>query len=154
MKFGVENRNVNFASPLIERNVATHSLTHCSLIAATRGPTQVQSAYHSQSSRAKLTCSSTAAWLSPMLLPNTQFRSTAAACSVPCPPAASAKRNVPVTSRQASSERTKLIYAAYSLGAAPSEFRLNAFPPAKPLPLSLHRLGSLQTTSSPRRIDL
>ena len=63
----------------------THVHTHCSLIAATRGPTQVQSAHHTQSSRAKLTCSSIAAWLSPMLLPNTPFRSAAAACSVLCP---------------------------------------------------------------------
>jgi hypothetical protein len=121
MKFGVENRNVNFASPLIERNVATHSHTHCSLIAATRGPTQVQSAYHSQSSRAKLTCSSTAAWLSPMLLPNTPFRSTATACSVPCPPAASAKPNVPVPTSATSSEGTKLFCAAALVGAAPSK---------------------------------
>ena len=108
MKFGVENCNVDFASPLIERNVATHSLTHCSLIASIRGPTQVRSAYHTQSSKAKFTCSSTAAWLSPILLPNTPFRSTVAACSIPYPPAVSAKRNVPVTSRLLSSERTKL----------------------------------------------
>ena len=77
-----------------------------------------------------------------------------ATAPVPQDPDASAKRNVPAPTRRASSDQTKLIYAAYSLGAAPSEFRLNAFPSAKPLPLSLHRLGSLQTTSSPRRIDL
>ena len=76
-----------------------------------------------------------------------------AAAPVPCPPAASAKRNVPAPTRSASSERTKLIYAAYSLGAAPSKSNLNAFPPAKPLSLSWSCLGSLQTTSSPRRID-
>ena len=63
MKFWVQNRDVNFASPLIQRNAATHTLSHCSLFAATRGPAQVQSAHHTQSSRAKLTCSSTAAWL-------------------------------------------------------------------------------------------
>ena len=28
MKFGVENRNVNFASPLIERNVRSYALSH------------------------------------------------------------------------------------------------------------------------------
>ena len=67
MKFRVQNRDVNFASRLIQRNAATHTLSHCSLFATIRGPTQVQSAHHIQSSRAKLTCSSTAAWLSPML---------------------------------------------------------------------------------------
>ena len=121
MKFGVENRNVNFASPLIERNVATHSLTQCSMIAATRGPTQVQSAYHSQTSRAKLAYSSSEAWLSPMLLPNTPFRSTAAAYSVPCPSVASTKQNAPVMSSATSSEGTKSFCAATFLREAPSK---------------------------------
>ena len=116
-------------SPLIQRNAAAHSHTHCSLIAPTRGPTQVPSAHHTQSSRAKLTCSSAAAWLSPMLLPNTPFRSTAAACSVLCPPA---KRNVPATSRLASSERTKLICAACPLGAAPSKYPSRRSPALDP----------------------
>ena len=120
MNFGIENRNINFASPLIERNVATHSLAHCSLITSIRGPTQVQPAYHTQSSRAKLTCSSTAAWLSPMLLPNTPFRSTAPAWSVSYPPVASAKRNVPVASRLPSSERTKLSALPTPWGALPA----------------------------------
>ena len=58
-----------------------------------------------------------------MLLPNTPFRSAAAACSVPYPPAASAKRNVPVTSRIPSNERTKLSgCAAYSHGDAPTKY--------------------------------
>ena len=66
-------------------------------------PTQVQSTQHTRSSSTKLTCSSTAAWLSPVLLPNNPFRSTAAACPVPRPPAASAKPNVPVMSSAACS---------------------------------------------------
>ena len=139
---------------MIERNADTLSHTHCSLIAATRGPTQVPSAHHTQSSRAKLTCSSTAAWLSPMLLPNTPFCFTAAACSVPCPPAASAKQNVPVTSRQASSERTKLICAACSLGAAPSKYPVELLPASHAMTLSWFGLVSLQTSVSPVRISL
>ena len=88
----------------------THTLTHTVrwLQQHEALSTQVQSAHHTQSSRVKFTCSSNAAWLSPMLLPNTPFRSTAAACSVPCPPTASAKRNVPVTSRLPINERTEL----------------------------------------------
>ena len=121
MKFGVENRNVNFASPLIERNVATDSHTHCSLIASIRGPTQVQSTQHTRSSSTKLACSSTAAWLSPMLLPNNPFRSTAAACPVPRPLAASAKPNVPVMSSAAAARGRQLISAAFLLSAALSK---------------------------------
>ena len=124
MKFGVENRNVNFASPLIERNVATHSHTYCSLIASMRGPTQVQSTYHTRRRGGELTCSLTAAWLSPMLLPNNPFRSialTAAACSVPCPPAASAKPNVPVMSSATTARGRQLIRAAALLSAALSK---------------------------------
>ena len=52
--FCSQNRDVNFASPLIERNADTLSHTHCSLIAATRGPTQVQLAHHTQRRGAKL----------------------------------------------------------------------------------------------------
>ena len=43
------------------------------------------SAEHSRSSSNKLTCSSTAAWLGPILLPNSAKSSTAPACPVPCP---------------------------------------------------------------------
>ena len=69
-----------------------------------------------------------------------------ATAPAPQDPDARAKRNVPAPTRRASSDQTKLIYAAYPLGAAPSEFRLNAFPSVKPRSLSLSCLGSLQTT--------
>ena len=42
-----------------------------------------------------------------MLLPNTPFCSTAATCSAPCPPAASAKRNVQVMSSAAAARGRK-----------------------------------------------
>ena len=69
-----------------------------------------------------------------MLLPNTPFCSTAATCSAPCPPAASAKRNVQVMSSAAAARGRKplspvkkkkgeeTICAAYFLGDAPSKY--------------------------------
>ena len=157
MNFGVANRNVNFASPLIERNVATHSHTHCSLIASIRGPTQVQSTQNTRSSSTKLTCSSIAAWLSPMLLPNNPFRSTrstAAACSVPCPPAASAKPNVPAMSSATAARGMQLISAAALLSAALSKSPSRRSPVGIARALLLCGLGSLQVSASPVRISL
>ena len=85
MKFGVENRNVNFQRELPERILSTHLSTVCSVLRVVAIVKAAVSAQHTQSSRAKLTCSSTAAWLNPILLPNSTRASTAPACHVPCP---------------------------------------------------------------------
>ena len=68
----------------MQRNADTLSHTHCSLIAATRGPTQVQSAHHTQRRGGKLTCSSTTAWL-PASTPAKHPISFDSSCST-CPP--------------------------------------------------------------------
>ena len=85
MKFGVENRNVNFQRELPERILSTHLPAVCSVLRVVAAVKAAVSAQHTQSSRAKLTCSSTAAWLNPILLPKTTKSSTAPACPVPCP---------------------------------------------------------------------
>ena len=56
MKFGVENRNVNFASPLIERNLSTSARIIYQRILTTEAPAAHQSTRHTQSSAAERTC--------------------------------------------------------------------------------------------------
>ena len=74
-----------------------------------------------QSSNAKLTCSSTAAWPSPMLLPNSKSSSTAPACPIPCPRACprQATRASPDCCNAA--QVAKPICAVYFLSAALSK---------------------------------
>ena len=109
-----------------------------------------------RSSSTKLTCSSTAAWLSPMHLPNSPCRSTAAACSVPCLPAASAtgKPNVPAMSSAVAARGRQLISAAFLLSAALSKSPSRRSPGSNAMALSLYGLGSLQTSVSPVRMSL
>ena len=64
------------------------------------------------------------------------------------------KQNVPVTSRQASSERTKLICAAYFLSAALSKYPSRRSPASNAVTLSWFGLVYLQTSVSPVRISL
>ena len=116
---------------------------------------------HTRSSSTKLTCSSTAAWLSPMRLPNSLFRirSTAAACSVPCPLTASAKPNVPALASAAmimrsSSEGEATNQRGLLAECRPQQVSFEAPPASNAMALSLCGLGSLQTSVSPVRISL
>ena len=122
MKFGVENRNVNFQRELPERILSTHLPAVCSVLRVVAIVKAAVSAQHTQSSRAKLTCSSTAAWLSPILLPNSTKSSITPACPVPCP--RPRQRQAPRAKPDCCSTAlvAKLICDADFLGDAPSKF--------------------------------
>ena len=105
--------------------LSTSALTNVLRIMTTEAPVAHQSARHSQRRSAELTCSSSQ---KPTIVHArfVQHTGNLAASSrlpypaVSCPPVAIAKQNAPVTSRQASSEGTKLFCAAAFLGEAPS----------------------------------
>ena len=70
----------------------------------------------------KLTCSSIAAWPSPMLLPKSTKLSTAPACPVPCPRPRQRQASHPSPDCCSAALVTKLSCDAYFLGDAPSKF--------------------------------
>ena len=57
MQICSQNRDVDFSSPLVERTLSTHSLTHCSLVAATWGPAAHRWALYTRGKGVQLTCS-------------------------------------------------------------------------------------------------
>ena len=122
MKFGVENRNVNFQRELPERILSTYLPAVCSVLRVVAAVKAAVSAQHTQSSRAKLTCSSTAAWLNPILLPKTTKSSTAPACPVPCPRPRQRQAPRPSPDCCSTAPVPKLFCDAYFLGDAPSKF--------------------------------
>ena len=122
MKFGVENRNVNFQRELPERILSTYLPAVCSVLRLVAAVKAAVSAQHTQSSRAKLTCSSTAAWLNPILLPKTTKSSTAPACPVPCPRPRQRQASRPSHDCCSTAPVAKLICDADFLGDAPSKF--------------------------------
>ena len=126
MKFETENRNVNFQRELPGRILSTHLPAVCSALRVVAIVKAAVSAQHTQSSRAKLTCSSTAAWLNPIILPKTTKSSTAPACPVPCPRPRQRQAPRPSPDCCSTPPMAKLICVAYFLGFASSKFTCEA----------------------------
>ena len=147
MKFGVENRNVNFQRELPERILSTHLPAVCSVLRVVAAVKAAVSAQHTQSSRAKLTCSSTAAWLNPILLPKTTKSSTAPACPVPCPRPRQRQAPRPSPDCCSTAAVAKLLCDADFLSAALSKYSAEEISPHKRI--NKRRSGSRYLQATP-----